>query len=378
MLIALQPGLLSCMAFVLCALTGFILLVRPPHTVRYGHRLLGTAYVLLALCFGLGLFFMAHPQEADHRWYKIPHILWLIYLPMPYLYVRYLYDAKPVGWKDLVHLLPLLVFLIDYLPYFIQGHGIRPTDPMGWSRVKAMIPIWGGWIFPDNFHVPATCLTMALYWIMQVHTLVLYTEQQQPRFPGYTRWLVIYTTLQVPVFIPALLTQITQKPSVWASVVPPATMSILTCITLIMYPRILYGTATAPLVREPSSNPKPSFSDDHIESINREMARVMQEKKPYLDGDYSLQQLADELSMPPHKLSAFINNVNGSNFNDYLNQQRIAYCLDMIASNQTDHLNINGLASLCGFNNRNTFSIAFKKMTGVSPSEYLRSRQKGA
>lgn len=317
---------------------------------------------------------MVHPYEVDHRLYKLPHIIWLIYLPLPYMYVRYVYDARRLTRKDLVHLLPLLVFLVDYLPYFLHHHAIRPTDPMGWSRVNALIPIWGGWLFPRNFHVPATCLIMTLYWILQVHALVLYHERPQPQFPKHTRWLAMFTLLQLPVFMPALLTVINGHPYIWASIVPPAAMSILSCVTLIMYPSILYGTHSIPAAKELAPTQKPSFTEDHIESLNRRLAALMQEKKPFLQGDYNLQQLAEELSIQPHKLSAFINNIMGSNFNDYLNSQRITYCIDLINNQQTDHLNINGLASLCGFNNRNTFSIAFKKVTGISPSEYLRNR----
>ncbi|WP_315824616.1 helix-turn-helix domain-containing protein [Paraflavitalea speifideaquila] len=66
-----------------------------------------------------------------------------------------------------------------------------------------------------------------------------------------------------------------------------------------------------------------------------------------------------------------MNQTTGKHFNDYLNCQRIAYCLDFIRSGQAEHLNMNGISQHCGFNNRNTFAHAFKKVTGKLPSEYI-------
>jgi YesN/AraC family two-component response regulator len=98
----------------------------------------------------------------------------------------------------------------------------------------------------------------------------------------------------------------------------------------------------------------------------------MLQQKPFLKPHYKLKDLSDDLQMPLHQLSAFLNNRLGMHFTDYLNQFRIKYCEDLIKKEQPGRVNLKELVSRCGFHNRNTFTTAFKKFTGKTPSEYIR------
>jgi AraC-like DNA-binding protein len=93
-------------------------------------------------------------------------------------------------------------------------------------------------------------------------------------------------------------------------------------------------------------------------------------EKPYLESDLTLAELAQRLSMPPHHLSQVLNAHIGQSFFDFINQRRVEEvkrCLhDPHYAAQTI-LEI-GLAS--GFSSKATFNAAFKKFTGVTPSQY--------
>jgi AraC-like DNA-binding protein len=123
-----------------------------------------------------------------------------------------------------------------------------------------------------------------------------------------------------------------------------------------------------------SENRKPiHFTPGQIEAINRQLADLMETEKPFLKQGYSLKDLAGQLQIPAYQLSAFINMETGMSFNEMINKRRIGYCQEVIKLGEAEQLNIFGLGGKCGFNNRNTFTIAFKKYTGVTPSEFLRS-----
>lgn len=374
LLLLLQPTLLSCMALILCLLTGTILFSFSP-VVNYSRRLLACSYFIMTGSFLVGLLVMFDEPPVDIRWLKLPHFIWLLNIPLPYLYARSLTRARWLSRKDLIHLLPCILFMVDSLPVFMGHSTLSITPAMGWQRVHEIVPHEQGLLFPPDFHVPVTALTMTLYWILQVHQLVIYSEQQPPPGRSWVRWLSIYTFLQSLMFLPTLISLIINRPNDWVSVIPTAVGAMLSCITLLLCPDILYGNSLIKLSKEDPPRSRPIFDEASVETLTNRLTRYMTDKKPFLKGDYSLQELAQALDMPPHKLSSFINTVTGKNFNEYLNQQRIAYCLDLIAGNELNHLNINGLAALCGFNNRNTFSIAFKKVTGSSPSDYLRKMQ---
>lgn len=115
-----------------------------------------------------------------------------------------------------------------------------------------------------------------------------------------------------------------------------------------------------------------NFSQEKIAQILKELEEHMQIHQPYLATGYNIKSLAQELGMPGYQLSAFLNRQMGVNFNDYLNQYRIDYCKDLIHNGTAGSLNLKGLATKCGFHNRNTFTLAFKKFTGYTPSIYLK------
>ncbi len=93
--------------------------------------------------------------------------------------------------------------------------------------------------------------------------------------------------------------------------------------------------------------------------------------KLYLDNDLSLAQLAKESRASVHHLSQFLNEELGQSFQDYINQQRIAEAKIILKEQQ--HLKIEEVAHLAGFNSKSTFNTAFKKISGITPSEYRRS-----
>lgn len=114
-----------------------------------------------------------------------------------------------------------------------------------------------------------------------------------------------------------------------------------------------------------------NFSPDKI----RQMTEFMESKQPFLQIGYSIRSLASELNVPSYQLSAFLNRQLGVNFNDYLNRFRVRYSQELIREGLAQSLNLKGLSKKCGFNNRNSFTTAFKKFTGHTPSDYVKNYQ---
>src|SRR5262249_23151953 len=94
----------------------------------------------------------------------------------------------------------------------------------------------------------------------------------------------------------------------------------------------------------------------------------------FLRARFSIYDLAKETGVPTHQLSAYFNRNLRMSFIDYINRLRVWYCQFLIQKGMVNSLNLKGLAYRCGFNNRNTLTIAFKKFTGLTPSEYGRSQ----
>jgi len=116
-----------------------------------------------------------------------------------------------------------------------------------------------------------------------------------------------------------------------------------------------------------------SFGHLRTSQVIEQMNELMEQKQPFLQTGYNIKSLADELSIPSYQLSALLNRQMGMNFNEYLNQYRVQHCKKLMQAGEADNLNLKGLSVMCGFNNRNTFTMAFKKFTGRTPSDYAKN-----
>jgi AraC-like DNA-binding protein len=101
----------------------------------------------------------------------------------------------------------------------------------------------------------------------------------------------------------------------------------------------------------------------------------MNTAKPYLNPELSLAQLAEKLAVQPDYLSAVLNSRLGLNFFDFVNQYRVEEFKAQLKIPANRRLTLVSLAYDCGFNSKATFNRVFKRVTGLTPSEYQRMSQ---
>jgi AraC-like DNA-binding protein len=63
----------------------------------------------------------------------------------------------------------------------------------------------------------------------------------------------------------------------------------------------------------------------------------------------------------------------GKNFYDFINHYRVAEAQLLLVDPRYRHLTHLAVAEEAGFNSKATFNAVFKKQTGQTPSEYIRS-----
>jgi len=112
-----------------------------------------------------------------------------------------------------------------------------------------------------------------------------------------------------------------------------------------------------------------------ISEVDRAIVKdLMESQKAYLDPEINLSDLAKIANMSRGQLSEIINSGFGKNFNDFVNEYRVAAFKDMLKANKHQQLSLLGIAQECGFNSKATFNRVFKKLTNHSPTEYLNSK----
>ncbi len=96
----------------------------------------------------------------------------------------------------------------------------------------------------------------------------------------------------------------------------------------------------------------------------------MLEEKPYLDSHYSIIQLSKEVGISSRELSKLLNQYLNQNFHDYINNFRVEEFKRLVQDSENSKFSILSISMDAGFRSKSTFNSAFKKFTGITPSQY--------
>jgi AraC-like DNA-binding protein len=121
---------------------------------------------------------------------------------------------------------------------------------------------------------------------------------------------------------------------------------------------------------QPDLQRKQVLTDDHLSSLKPKLMALMQSQKPYLNSELGLPDLAVKMQLSPQELSYLINAGFDNNFYGFVNSFRVEESKTLLNSPKHQHLSMIGIAFEAGFNSKTAFNTAFKKMTGVSPTEF--------
>ncbi|MET0571082.1 MAG: AraC family transcriptional regulator, partial [Pedobacter agri] len=95
------------------------------------------------------------------------------------------------------------------------------------------------------------------------------------------------------------------------------------------------------------------------------------QKEVFRQSGLTLSELASLCDLPNHKLTELINGHYKMSFNNYINGLRIDYVKKRLDQNDWKLFTLEAIAFDAGFSTRNTFFVAFKKKTGITPSSYV-------
>ncbi|OJJ19328.1 hypothetical protein BKI52_21180 [marine bacterium AO1-C] len=110
------------------------------------------------------------------------------------------------------------------------------------------------------------------------------------------------------------------------------------------------------------------------QSVKKQDLEIIQQymynEQPYHTPDLSLQQLAESLKFSPRYVSQLLNQQLRQNFFEFVNTYRIEEAKELLADPNNRHLRINEVMYEVGFQSKSTFNQVFKKLTGVTPTQF--------
>ena len=115
---------------------------------------------------------------------------------------------------------------------------------------------------------------------------------------------------------------------------------------------------------------KTLLADAVKEDYKDKLIRHIKSQKPYLEPSLSLDELAEKVSIPPHHLSQILNTCFNKNFFDFINSYRIKESEILLSEQDSYRKTILEILYETGFNSKSVFNTAFKKHTGMTPTQF--------
>lgn len=159
---------------------------------------------------------------------------------------------------------------------------------------------------------------------------------------------------------------------------------LIMSFSLLLFPNILYGITPItvkpkkrkdelPLIikeRKPENIIKEA---DNLLPIVDKINVYLNKKKPYLNADFSLDDISLELKTPINQITQALNTLYGKKFSDVKKELRVKHSIGLLENNLSEFITMDAIGQKSGFTTRSNFYIAFKSITNTTPSEYLKN-----
>ena len=116
-----------------------------------------------------------------------------------------------------------------------------------------------------------------------------------------------------------------------------------------------------------------SLSENRYYELLEKIQTVLDNADEILSSSFSIDRLSRLVNSNYHYVSEVINKNFGKNFNMMLGELRVRHaCMMLVDDEHYGNMTIETIASECGFKSRSNFVSVFKKVTGLTPSNYKR------
>jgi len=341
---------------------------------KVSNYLLGILFLCYSLwiwdIYAIYILYDRYPSLA----YIFNNLLWLIG-PCTLFYTRsVIYKDFRLKGIDLFHLIPFVIATLftifafhirstDFKRTFLE-HALKDTGPLNWGS-SVLIISYG-----------------FTYTIIAFKAILRYQKILSNKLSNAgsinLSWLKFMLIGYIIIFL-SLVAIIGLQYLKWEGHFPIRSLYILIPVLLIFITTILFKSLKQPEIFSGISTEEIKEELKYIHSrLTKEdsgkyaeiLENYMYTKKPYLEPDLSINDLAEKLNINVRIISQVINDELGSRFFDYINKYRIEEAKSLMKNPLDPKMTILEIMYDTGFNSKSSFNTAFKKFTGKTPSDY--------
>lgn len=363
-------------------------------------------WILFTWLIVMGLDISIYYLEFTNTILQFPYLLGCIF-PLGmlhwtflYLYIDSLTSKIPLTHRSLIHFLPFLISIISFIPFYILSNE---------SKINIFKSLGKGIEIQITINDILMPLSGLVYIILSIIKLWRYKQIIRHEFSYLEKinlnWL-IYVIVGIIVFYLTILLTWNNIYLYYALVGFVIFIGFFGIKQVGIFSQTRYIVSeTGKSISEHESNPiataenhlnnvlteiptiinseipksinkyeKSTLTDESATNIHQDLIRIMQSEQLYKNPDLTLDELSEALSVLPNHLSQVINSLENKTFYDYINQLRVNEFIGLISKVDNKKYTLLSLAFECGFNSKSSFNRNFKKVTGLTPSEYLKQK----
>lgn len=297
--------------------------------------------------------------------------------------------------KDLLHLTPLFLSLIDNWGFYSKG----PAHWQYWansiSENFALLTKYPGKLILSKYHFISLDLLKISYilftWRHYFHYL---KNNKEIKDQFILKWLRLFLIIMSIFVVTVALSSVSNfnyiDTIIDNSNVPVLItigfigLSILALSGYILFnpilfyglPRINYKT----IIDNSNTLSKFQLFKNELDTIDnkeynlaKSIISEITEKQLYKKVDFSLTIASKHFSLPRHHISFIVNNHIKKSFPDIICEMRIEHAIQLLKDNRNKKYTMEAIGYISGFKSRTTFYVSFKKITGITPNEYLQN-----
>ncbi|MCE4564593.1 AraC family transcriptional regulator [Maribellus sp. CM-23] len=347
---------------------------------------LGLLTFVLSLSLLGGIYGMSGFYKTFPHFTNVADPMFLLYGPLLFIYI-FVLTRNRLPQYYLLHGLPFLIYIISFIPLYIKS---------GEEKIE-----WAEYIFLND-HVPLEGLLMQLLRVVHISIYIIlsllavkkYQKKIKDNFSDIEKISLNQAKNILYFFLFALVVAcVSFVFGYFLSYSFSLSNNIIGLVIGIIIFALAYSTWNKKNIQEmgaskledKAGNPIDTSSkvkgrnvfvltQEQLEEYGVRLATAIEKEKVFIENELSLAELSKKINIQAYQLSELISRLYNESFFDFINRHRIEEIKARIEDPESDSYSLLGIAMDCGFNSKSSFNTAFKKFTGVTPSEYRKQK----
>lgn len=317
----------------------------------------------------------------------------LLIPPIQFLAVITSLKNRKLVWKDGLHFLPALLYIVNYFNYFTLS-----AEKKIIILESTSIATFNEGFLPANF-LPILSLIQTTFYLAWFGILVRKIKKEivSETICHFYFFMMIYMVFHyLPTFMLILYYYDNHAITSWIPVIY-ATVNLIFFFKILATPEWLFYQKNQPSIPINESkkarlskikiNPleqillskltpnKSNLSFEEKRLFDRFTA-VVEAERLFLTPTFNQKEIAEKLEVSEYKLRQLIDKVYGIKFSDFTNYRRTYFLLNEMQKNpQWQRYSFVAIARKLGYLSANSFYLNFKRISGVTPKEYFQSEK---